>query len=152
MRIPLERFMTKQLVTITPDASLAAVKSIFEKARFHHLLVVEEDKLVGVVSDRDLLKSISPYLGTAAERSMDTATLTRKVHQIMSRNLWVLGPQDDMFDAVQLFSRQRISCIPVVDNAQRPVGIISWRDIMRLLIELKTARTRKAVQLDVKGD
>ncbi|MDF2178502.1 CBS domain-containing protein [Aliiglaciecola sp. CAU 1673] len=151
MRIHLERFMTKQLVTIKPEATLAEVKAIFAKAKFHHLLVVEAGKLVGVVSDRDLLKTVSPYIGTAAERAMDTATLTKKVHQIMSRNLWVLGPKDDVYDAVQMFSRQRISCIPVVDAERRPVGIISWRDIMRLLIQLKTARESKEVQLDVKG-
>ena len=56
--------MSKHVVTVEFDDRLSAVKDIFDNAKFHHLLVVEAGVLFGVVSDRDLLKSISPNIGT----------------------------------------------------------------------------------------
>ena len=51
-----EEIMSKSLITVKMDDKLKAVKVIFDNANIHHLLVVEADKLFGVVSDRDMLK------------------------------------------------------------------------------------------------
>ncbi|NKI18329.1 CBS domain-containing protein [Spongiibacter sp. KMU-166] len=133
--------MSHPPVTIGPDDRLLVVREIFHHTGFHHLLVVEEKQLVGVVSDRDLLRAISPTLGTPIEHARDLATLNKYVHQIMSRKLVVLGPDDDMQQAVAIFNQQPISCIPVVDSNHHPLGILSWRDIMRWLGSLKEAPT-----------
>src|SRR5271169_2901833 len=119
--------MTTRVVTVEMDDRLEVVKEIFDTMKFHHLLVVDEHKkLSGIVSDRDLLKALSPYVGSAAETARDLATLNKRVHQIMSRNPITLHPQAEVADAVQLFLNQRISCIPIVDNEFKPVGILSW--------------------------
>lgn len=125
--------MTRQVTTIGMDETLATLQHIFSKNKFHHVLVVDAGKLVGVVSDRDLLKALSPNLGTAAETMRDLATLNKKVHQVMQRELRTLPPTASIYDAVQLFNRERVSCIPIVDESIKPVGILSWRDIMRAL-------------------
>lgn len=127
----LEEIMNKTVVAVEMDHSLEKVQKIFENLRFHHLLVVESDELVGVISDRDLLKALSPNIGTAAETTRDTATLKKKVHQIMTRKLVTLGPKAGIYDAIEIFINQNISCIPVVDGENRPLGILSWRDILR---------------------
>jgi len=127
----LEEIMNKTVVTVEMDDSLEKVQKIFENLRFHHLLVVESDELVGVISDRDLLKALSPNIGTVAETTRDTATLKKKVHQIMTRKLVTLGPKAGIYDAIEVFNNQNISCIPVVDGENRPVGILSWRDILK---------------------
>jgi acetoin utilization protein AcuB len=88
----IERIMSKPVVTVTLDTTLRMVKQIFENAKFHHLLVVEKGKLYGVLSDRDLLKSISPFIGTLQETAHDKFTLNKKVHQIMSRKPITLTP------------------------------------------------------------
>ncbi len=127
----LRSIMTSRLVTVEMDDRLAAVKEIFDSTKFHHLLVIDSDgKLAGVVSDRDLLKALSPYVGTAAENSRDTATLNRRVHQIMSRKPVTLPPEALIVEAIKLLLTHRISCIPVVDAQFRPVGIVSWRDLL----------------------
>jgi acetoin utilization protein AcuB len=56
----IKNVMTGKVVTVKMDDPLSAVKEIFEAQRFHHVLVVENGKLFGVVSDRDLLKALSP--------------------------------------------------------------------------------------------
>lgn len=128
-----EKIMTTSLVTVGLDDTLAELNELFARHKFHHLLVLYKGKLAGVVSDRDVLKAMSPNLGTAAESSRDLATLRKRVHQIMQRQLVTLTKDASIYDAVALFNRERVSCIPVVDNDMHPVGIISWRDIMRAL-------------------
>src|SRR5580704_19662677 len=101
--------MTARVVTVEMDDRLDVVKQIFDTLKFHHLLVVDDrKKLSGVVSDRDLLKALSPYVGSAAETTRDIATLNKRVHQIMSRNLITLHPSDSVPEAIKLFLEQRI--------------------------------------------
>lgn len=129
----IENIMTRSVVTVEMDDPLSTVKEIFDNSKFHHLLVVEGGKLFGVVSDRDLLKSISPNIGTMRVTYNDMATLNKRVHQVMTRKPITLMPDATIKDAVAIFNKHRISCIPIVDDEFRPVGIISWRDIMRHL-------------------
>ncbi|MGR3293648.1 MAG: CBS domain-containing protein [Candidatus Scalindua sp.] len=126
-----EEIMSKKLVTIKMDDSLKAVKVIFDNAGIHHLLVVESGNLHGVISDRDLLKALSPNIGTLAETNRDTITLNKRVHQIMTSELVTLTPDADISEAIEIFNNHDFSCIPVVDDNDKPVGIISWRDIIK---------------------
>jgi acetoin utilization protein AcuB len=126
--------MTARVVTVEMDDRLEIVKEIFDTMNFHHLLVVDEHKrLSGVVSDRDLLRAISPYVGSAAETARDLATLNKRVHQIMTRRPVTLRPQATVPEAAGLLLAHRISCIPIVDEEFKPVGIVSWRDLLRAL-------------------
>lgn len=127
------KIMTQSVVTVEMDDPLSVVKEIFDNARFHHLLVVEKGRLTGVISDRDLFRAISPNLGTAAETRRDVATLNKRAHQIMTRKPISLTAEAGVHDAVRVFNRHNVSCIPIVDRDNKPIGIISWRDILRAL-------------------
>ncbi len=131
----LRSIMTTRVVTVEVDDTLEVVKQIFDAMKFHHLLVVDTGKtLCGVISDRDLLRALSPYVGTASENARDTATLRKRVHQIMSRKPVTLPPEAAVTDAINLFLTSRVSCIPIVDPHLKPVGIVSWRDVLKTLI------------------
>jgi acetoin utilization protein AcuB len=130
----LGKIMTARIVTVEMDDRLEVVKEIFDTVSFHHLLVVDEHKkLSGVLSDRDLLRALSPYVGSAAETSRDLATLNKRVHQIMTRHPITLRQESAIDEAVNLLLEKGISCIPIVDNDFKPVGIVSWRDLLRTL-------------------
>jgi acetoin utilization protein AcuB len=86
-----------------------------------------------VISDRDLLRALSPYVGTLSETTRDSATLKKRAHQIMTRSPVTLRADASLADAVQLLLDRRVSCIPIVDEGFRAVGIVSWRDILRSL-------------------
>lgn len=130
----LRSIMSSRVVSVEPDDSLQTVKAIFDSAKFHHLLVVGSDKrLLGVISDRDLLRAISPYVGTLAEQTRDLATLKKRVHQIMTRAPITLTAEASLADAIQLFLANRVSCIPIVDAAFKPIGIVTWRDVLKSL-------------------
>jgi acetoin utilization protein AcuB len=126
----LRSIMTTRVVTVELDDPLETVKKIFDSVKFHHLLVVEGGKLCGVISDRDLLRALSPYVGTRSENARDAATLQKRVHQIMTRRPLTLPPEATVADAVKVFLEHRVSCIPVVDETFKPVGILSWRDVL----------------------
>jgi acetoin utilization protein AcuB len=124
--------MTSRVVTVEMDDRLEVVKEIFDTMNFHHLLVLDEHgKLGGIVSDRDLLRALSPYVGSAAETARDLATLNKRVHQIMTRKAITLQPHSTVAEAVNLLLAHRISCIPIVDDEFKPVGIVSWRDLLK---------------------
>ena len=125
--------MSQPVVTVTLDDTMSMVKDIFENAKFHHLLVVEKEILYGVISDRDLLKAISPFIGTYQEKAHDKFTLNKKVHQIMTRKPITLTPTDNVHEAISLFNKHSISCIPILNEKGGPVGIVSWRDIFQTI-------------------
>lgn len=124
--------MTATPVTIGLDTTMEEVRAIFESRRFHHLVVVDENRrTVGVLSDRDLLSTVSPFVGKMAERSADLASLQRKAHQVMSRKLIAARPNTLLRAAARVMLDYKISCMPVVDRDLRCVGIITIRDIVR---------------------
>ncbi len=127
----ISKIMSANPVTVSLDDPLSVVKDIFDSAKFHHLLVIDEGKLVGVVSDRDLLKSISCNIGTNTYTPKDLDTLKKRVHQIVTRKPITLPPEATVDEAIAVFNTHRISCIPVVDADGAAVGILSWRDILK---------------------
>ena len=134
--------MSQRVVCVHMDDSLETIRELITATGYHHLMVVEGNRLVGVISDRDLLNALSPFVDTLSERSRDRATLERKAHQIMSREPITLSPTSSIVSAIKLFNRHKISCIPVIDEHDKPVGVISWRDIMRYAEDM-VARKRE---------
>src|ERR1039457_6340249 len=96
--------MSRRVVTVELDDKISAVKEIFDNLKFHHVLVVEDGVLLGVVSDRDLLKALSPNIGTSTESYKDTATLNKRVHQIATRHPIVLREDATIDEAIDLFN------------------------------------------------
>lgn len=124
--------MSKKVQSIKMDDQLSHIRDIFNSANFHHLVVVEHNKVVGIISDRDYLKLISPRLGTPIEKVQDSAALNIKAHQIMNRNVCVINLESSVHDLITKFHQTKVSCLPVVDDNQELKGIVSWRDVMDL--------------------
>ncbi|WP_320819686.1 CBS domain-containing protein [Thalassolituus sp.] len=127
------KMMSANVVHVGLDDPLHKVKAIFERTKFHHLLVIQSGKLWGVVSDRDLLKSVSPNIGTITETLRDVASLNKKVHQIMTRKPITLSPDADVYEAIRVFNEHNVSCIPILNNDNSVAGILSWRDVFKAL-------------------
>lgn len=126
-----EELMTRRVVSVGPDDPLSEVKRILDGAPFHHLVVARHERVVGVLSDRDLLAAISPYADHPAETARDLATLNKRVHQVMSRNPRTVRAETSLEEAVAVLLEGPGGCLPVVDADGRPAGIITWRDLLR---------------------
>ncbi|MGZ4969706.1 MAG: CBS domain-containing protein [Methylobacter sp.] len=125
--------MTANPVTVNMDTELLEIKDIFDHVFFHHLLVENEaDKtLAGVISDRDLLSALSPYIHTASETLRDIETLKKRAHQIMSRQIDMVTPATDCNIAAQRMLDADVSCLPVVDDKKVILGIVTWKDFLK---------------------
>ena len=124
------QIMKPRVATVEMDDSMAMVRELFLAAPFHHLLVMEGEELVGILSDTDLYKALSPYLESPGENQRDRDTLSRRVHQVMSRDLVTVAPECPLEEAASLMLVRGISCLPVV-NGNTLEGIVTWRDLLR---------------------
>ena len=123
--------MTTPVYSINMDASIREAKALFDKRRFHHTVVLQRKQVVGVLSDRDVLKVISPFIGNRMmQRSQDLNTLKQRIHQIMTRTLVTIDPDATVAEAARKMLTERVSCLPVVDEDMHAVGILTIRDFL----------------------
>ncbi len=128
--------MSDRVQTLSPDSSLREAKQLFERKRFHHVVITERQKIVGVISDRDILKAISPFVGNPMERSQDRNTLSKRIHQIMKRSLVTIGPAATAAEAARKMLAENVSCLPVVDDDQQILGVVTVRDFVRWAVSV----------------
>ncbi|MEP0071437.1 MAG: CBS domain-containing protein, partial [Marinomonas sp.] len=107
------------------------IKKIMETHEFHHLPVTDNGKLVGIISDRDLLRLISPFINKVSEQARDTDTLNRAAHQVMTRQPIAVKAETSIEEILTWFKQLDISCLPVIDEDEQVIGIISWRDLIK---------------------
>ncbi|TDO96006.1 CBS domain-containing protein [Marinomonas balearica] len=122
--------MVKEVVCVEMDARLPEVKTILQNRGFHHLPVLEDGRLVGIISDRDILRLVSPFIGKVNEQARDLDTLNRAAHQIMTRQPITVKGDAEIKDVVNWMLKVGISCVPVVDDTEAVVGIVTWRDLI----------------------
>lgn len=131
----IESIMTTKVVSVGLDDTLRAIRDIFATNSFHHLLVTEEGALMGIISDRDVLRAVSPFADTSAEMARDTATLQKRAHQIMTRRPITITKEETVNDAIKRILEKKISCLPVVTSTGHIDGIVTWRDLLRAHIQ-----------------
>ena len=114
------------LITVTPEASLATVLHLLNRKGVRHLPVVQYGRLVGIISDRDV-KSV-----LALSSGLEGLDHYRTAEQIMTRDPITIAPTSPVEEAVRLMVSARISALPVVQDT-RLTGIVTETDLLRLL-------------------
>lgn len=124
--------MTAPVITVDMDDSILTVKRLFDREKCHHVVILKNRRAYGVVSDRDILQVLSPFVGSKMmERSQDINTLSKRVHQVMSRDLITVSPNETMAAAAEKMLKNRVSCLPVLDKSGSAVGIVTVRDFVK---------------------
>ncbi|MGB1200694.1 MAG: CBS domain-containing protein [Cognaticolwellia aestuarii] len=141
----ISQIMRRNLITLDLDNTLESAKDLFELHNIHHILIKDEATLAGVITDSDLWKNLSPTVGTRNETSQDSFTLNKKVHLIMARDLITATEDLAINEAVLLFYDHNISCLPIVDEKNQPIGIVTWRDIIKVLALQYRRKTKSTV-------
>jgi len=126
--------MTTRVVSVEMDDRLTVVKEILDSAPFRHLVVVEDDELQGIISERDMLRCLSPFIGTNAESVRDKKTIDQRAHQVMTRSPITITSELAIRDALQLMLDHSIGCLPVVDD-DHIVGIFTIYDGLKALLD-----------------
>ena len=122
--------MTPDPITVAPDAGLVEVRALFRRHKFRHVPVVEDGRLVGVVSDRDVLAALSPFLDTPAETWRDAETLAARAGDLMTPAPRTVAPDASLADAARRMVEADVSSLLVTDG-DRLVGILTARDVLR---------------------
>ena len=144
----IEKIMSKNIITLNIDDNLGDAKRAFDKYPIHHLLILNNKELTGVFTDRDLYKQLSPTIDTRNETPRDATLLRKKVNIYMSRELITATLNTSLNEAVLLFYDNRISCLPIVNDNFEPIGIITWRDIIRIIALQYRQKLRKTLDKD----
>ena len=127
-----ENIMTHPVESISMDHSLEQIRDIFEECKYHHLVVTgDHGECAGVISDRDLLKNLSPFIGKMHERASDVNSLKRRAHQIMTRQLVAVRAHTSLRAAARVMLDHGISSLPVVDAKKKCIGIVTLRDVVK---------------------
>jgi len=124
--------MTKDPLCVTPSDTIGQADELMSENNFRQLPVVEGRELVGILTDRDIRSFLSASTLTAPEQR-DKALRT-PVGDIMTTEPMTLSPDDELQDALELLIEEKIGGIPVVDEAEGLVGIVTYVDLLRCFL------------------
>ncbi len=148
--------MNKDVITCSSDDSLTHLANLFKENHISGLPVVDEGKVVGLVSETDLLKLFrepefsnelwlpSPFeiieipirnlvKLEEAKKALDNIKL-KPVKDIMTKSIHAISPEDNLEDASAIMIKHNVNRLPVIDNGKL-VGIVARSDIIRGLSE-----------------
>jgi acetoin utilization protein AcuB len=114
--------MTRKTITLSPHHSLTEVVSLMADRHFRHVVVVDNGgRIVGVVSDRDILRALS----------RTSNWQTKDVSQIMTREPFTVKQETPVSVAVAKIVSKRINCLPVLDDEEKVCGIVTSTDLLK---------------------
>lgn len=126
--------MTTEVITITPNETMDTVQDIFRKNHLHHLPVVDEGgKVVGIISHKDylrLLHGFTLFKTHKSEEYNDAILRSLLVKEVMTRQVATLQPDDTIELAAGFFRENYFHALPVVDDDEHLVGIITTHDLL----------------------
>jgi len=126
----IEHVMTKNVVTVSPEQNLLDVKHIYENKRWHHHIpVLENDRLVGMVSLIDFMYNIAG----AGINDNHKVYKELKVKDIMTRTPFYLTTKASVNDVAKVLSTQYYHAVPILEN-DKLVGIVSTADIINFYL------------------
>jgi CBS domain-containing protein len=116
--------MTQEVSTLAPTSLVQEAMALLAERRFHHLLITEADgRLVGVLSDRDVLRFLARHQDASAT----------PVAAVMNRAPIVVHPASFLTDAIRLLVHHRFNSLPVVDESNHVCGILTTTDLLHVL-------------------
>ena len=136
----IERRMTKNPVTINPEASVVEASELMKKEKVHRLPVLDRDKnLIGVISEKDILFATPSPASSLSIHEMAYLLSKLTVRKLMTKNPVTINRTTTVEEAARLMVDQDLSCLPVVEDGKL-VGIVSKSDMFKILLELFGAR------------
>jgi acetoin utilization protein AcuB len=125
--------MTRDPLTVTAMESVEKADELMSENNIRQIPVIRDGELVGIVTDRDIRGFLNGALMNNPE-SRDSALKTH-VRDIMTTEPLFVGPDDDLQDAVEMLIEQKFGAIPVVEEAEGLVGILSYVDVLRCFLD-----------------
>lgn len=137
--------MSRQVICANPDQSLREAWGVMQEKGYRHVPVVEDMRLVGILSDRDVLLAA----GTADDGHVQVPDVP--VEQAMSRHPITGRENSSIADVARVMIDRKIDALPILDTRAKLVGLVTSSDLMELLCEDDTlGQESLPFQFDVK--
>ncbi len=127
--------MSKNLITIGPDDSLEKAMDLMKKHKIRRLPVMDGDRLVGIVTDRDVREAWASDATTLSVYELKYLLDRVKIKEIMTKQVITITPRHTIEEAAKLMYEWKISGLPVLENGKL-VGIITESDIFKIFLEV----------------
>lgn len=129
-------WMKRELIHISPSESVRKAWTLLREHRIRHLPVVDQGKLVGILTDRDV-RLVFPSALTSGAKEQDPADALEKVkvQEIMTKQVVTVSPDAPIADVARILLERRIGGLPIVQQG-RLVGIITKTDIIAAFVEI----------------
>ncbi|MBI3245472.1 MAG: CBS domain-containing protein [Deltaproteobacteria bacterium] len=127
--------MTTEVTTLGRNDSLQVAKDIMNLGRVRHFPVLEDDKVVGVVSQRDLYKASLGSVMKYGEKAQRAFLEGIAIKEVMSAPVVTVAPHASVQEAARLMMEKKIGCLPVLEGPQL-VGIVTETDMLKLVAEM----------------
>lgn len=131
-RLTVRELMTEGVFVVDANDDLTTVSDLMDERSIRHAPVVEEGRLVGLISHRDLLRfALKGQVGASPEIER-AAQLRVRAEEIMTREVATARPDQDIREAARIMLEGKYGCLPVVEDT-RLVGILTESDFVRFL-------------------
>ena len=127
--------MSRTVVTLTPEQTLRDAVELLRSKHIRHLPVVEDSKLIGIVTDRDVKRATPSLLSGVDRDEYDRVLDETKIAQIMTREPMTVTPESELKAAVKVFIERKVGALPVVSGSQL-VGIVTEIDLLRVFHDM----------------
>jgi acetoin utilization protein AcuB len=148
-------WMTPQPLAIGPTTPVLDALKLLKERGFRRLPVTENDKVVGIVTDKDLKDAMPSKATTLSVWELNYLLSKLTVSEVMARPVLTAKLEDTLEDAALKMQHHKVAGLPVVDKKQNLVGILTITDVLDALIQvlgLKEGGTRLMLNLpDVPG-
>ena len=145
--------MSKHPVTVTSDTSISDAAKIMKKNHFHRMLIVDDGKLVGYFSDRDVMR-VAPSPATTLSRYEIRSLLDKmKVTEIMQNKVITVSEDATVEEAALIMYNNKVGGLPVISNVGALVGIITATDILKTFVDvmgLPSGKVRLTLEVEDK--
>ncbi|HKL58312.1 MAG TPA: CBS domain-containing protein [Sphaerochaeta sp.] len=136
----IERRMTRNPVTATPEMSIADASNLMRQEKVHRLPVLDKDKkLVGLLTEKDILYASPSPASSLSIHEMAYLLSKLTVKKLMSKNVVTINKDTTVEEAARMMVDQDLSCLPVLEG-DKLIGIVSKSDMFKILLELFGAR------------
>src|SRR5215213_10203277 len=133
--------MSRPVISVSPDAPINEVLAMFKKEHIRRAPVIKNGKLLGIVSDSDLLNASPSPVTTLSVWEMNYLISKVTVKQVMSKKVITVDKDTPIEEAARIMADKKIGGLPVV-SAGKVVGVITETDLFKILLELMGARQK----------
>ena len=133
--ILVREYMTSPAASISKDARLLDAVLVMRRSGFRHLPIVDGERLVGIITDRDVQRFAPSLLGNVSQEEYNAIFEETALEKVMTKSPFTVRPDDPIHEAAAILHDKKLGCVPVVEG-EKLTGIVTVTDLLRLLHNL----------------